>query len=295
MISVKGKKSNVVIEVDPSTVRQNEGFGKHRADTSGQIIVAADSSWAICPICSDSVNLGSVGLPNLIKRHFGSDACHDAKNKKDRERNKKKDGSLLAFMKPKPKSNPSTVSTTPVMQSLHIAMPVTPKEARPSISASNAEGTGTDSLEQHGFLHRFGRIVELLPSCMDEATSHDVLAKFPQDPLAMDIPNLHADELWEEIINPFLKGVLGWGREMDANKVLRRGKHGVDGVLQFMRYFVEVRGVSEALFEGKLSGLVEAMELRYVTRSIIITDWQIDTDLARLVSCLPEWRSRQPP
>ena len=69
----------------------------------------------------------------------------------------------------------------------------------------------------------------------------------------------------------------------------------MDGVLRFMRYFVEVRGVSEALFEGKLSVLVEAMELRYVTCSIIITDWQIDTDLARLVSCLPESRSRQPP
>jgi len=91
-----------------------------------QITVATDLSWAICPICGDTVNLGSVGLPNLTKRHFGSDACNNAKNKKDNTWNKKQDGSLLAFMKPKPKLNPSTVSAIPVMQSLHVAVPVAP-------------------------------------------------------------------------------------------------------------------------------------------------------------------------
>jgi hypothetical protein len=119
-------------------------------------------------------------------------------------------------------------------------------------------------VEQHGFLQRFGTIIEQLPSCVHEATSSDILSQFPQVPSTIDDPNLCADELWEEIINPFLKSVLGWGREMDVDKVLRRGEHGVSRVLHFVRYFVEVRGVSEALFEGKLSGLVEAMERRHV-------------------------------
>lgn len=44
------------------------------------------------------------------------------------------------------------------------------------------------------------------------------------------------------------------------DEIVRRGKNGMDGVLEFARYFIEERGVSEGLFEGKFSGLLDALE-----------------------------------
>ena len=41
---------------------------------------------------------------------------------------------------------------------------------------------------------------------------------------------------------------------------VRRGKNGMDGVLEFARYVIEERGVSEGLFEGIFSGLLDALE-----------------------------------
>lgn len=41
--------------------------------------------------------------------------------------------------------------------------------------------------------------------------------------------------------------------------VVRRGRKGMDEVLEFARFFIEERGV-KGLFEGKLSHLVDAME-----------------------------------
>ena len=44
------------------------------------------------------------------------------------------------------------------------------------------------------------------------------------------------------------------------DSLVRQGKKGMDGVLEFARYFIEERGVSEGLFEGKFSGLLDALE-----------------------------------
>jgi len=59
---------------------------------------------------------------------------------------------------------------------------------------------------------------------------------------------------------PFLEGVLGWGTEDRMDSLVHRGKKGMDGVLEFARYFIEECGVSEGLFEGKFSGLLDALE-----------------------------------
>jgi hypothetical protein len=45
---------------------------------------------------------------------------------------------------------------------------------------------------------------------------------------------------------------------MDA--IIRRGRKGLDGLTEFMKYFVVKRGVDEALFEGKLTHLTRALE-----------------------------------
>jgi hypothetical protein len=39
-----------------------------------------------------------------------------------------------------------------------------------------------------------------------------------------------------------------------------RGRKGVEGLAIYARYFIEERGVSESLFDGKLSHLMIALE-----------------------------------
>ena len=55
------------------------------------------------------------------------------------------------------------------------------------------------------------------------------------------------------LINPILKDALGWGTEADMDKVIRRGRKGLDGLANFVKHFIVKRGVNMGLFEGKLS------------------------------------------
>lgn len=59
-------------------------------------------------------------------------------------------------------------------------------------------------------------------------------------------------------LNSVLKSTLGWGIEGNMDNIIRRGKWGLDGLVNFATYFVEERGVSGGLFEGKLTNLVAA-------------------------------------
>ena len=43
----------------------------------------------------------------------------------------------------------------------------------------------------------------------------------------------------------------------NMNEIICRGKWGLDGLVNFVMYFVKERGMSEGLFEGKLANLVE--------------------------------------
>jgi hypothetical protein len=50
------------------------------------------------------------------------------------------------------------------------------------------------------------------------------------------------------------------GTEEDMDKVIRRGRKGLDGLANFVKYFVVKRGVSMGLFEGKLAHLMSKLE-----------------------------------
>jgi hypothetical protein len=63
-------------------------------------------------------------------------------------------------------------------------------------------------------------------------------------------------------LNSVLKSALGWGIEGNVDNIIRCGKWGLDGLVNFATYFVEERGVSGGLFEGKLTNLVTALKKR---------------------------------
>ena len=103
-----------------------------------------------------------------------------------------------------------------------------------------------------------------------EATETDLLSQFA-DPLQHNNPDISVDDLWEEVLNPFLKTTLGWNAELDSEVVIRRGRLGFDAVVDFVAHFVEIRGVEEALFEGKLGHLTECAKKKMSVSSFNVT------------------------
>lgn len=61
------------------------------------------------------------------------------------------------------------------------------------------------------------------------------------------------------VLNSMLKTAFGWGEsemQENAKEMVNRGKHGLDGFIQFFKYFVFRRGLEGALIETKFEGLL---------------------------------------
>jgi hypothetical protein len=215
------------------------------------------------------VNCGTVGISNLTKRHRGTKKCLDIKARRDKKGKNMAQGTLLTFMKPKPMMVPPMVEGTPLIKSNMIPASfltsTTPSEcefeegdANGQVSSGLVEDRFTNGRSQ--FIMKLERLIRNIPGSIPEGAENDMLAPFGDDPRNQDVSNIEGDELWEVSLNRFLKGVLGWGTEDKMDSLVRRGKKGMDGVLEFARNFIEERGVSEGLFEGKFSGLLDTLE-----------------------------------
>lgn len=112
-----------------------------------------------------------------------------------------------------------------------------------------------DTLAKSPFAHHLRKISDALPASVPEATQTDVLACF-ENPATLDNLEILSEDLWERLLNPLLKDKLGWG-DTNLEATIRRGRLGLEAVADFVQYFVEKRGVDEALFEGKMENLVE--------------------------------------
>ena len=72
----------------------------------------------------------------------------------------------------------------------------------------------------------------------------------------LNIPN---DEVWE-VVNPGLDRLLGFGRTLDdIQSIIRQGPLGVLGLLEYLTYLVEERGIGGGLIKGKVNVLIEAI------------------------------------
>jgi hypothetical protein len=215
-----------------------------------------------CPECGEKKRAGAAGFGNIQRNHVGSKICRDTAAKRKKGENKMKNTSLLGFFqRGRPKPVPSTVTSSPVSQITSLPLPLSLE----SPSVVEAQPPKQTMHAGSGFLHQLEQISNTLPSTIPEATPTDLLAQF-SNPAAYDNPDISSDDLWEEVLNSFLKGALGWGNDIDMATVIRRGRLGFAGVVEFVRYFTETRGVNEALFEGKLTNLVEhAMKIMLVS------------------------------
>jgi hypothetical protein len=223
------------------------------------------SGFVTCPECGTQVNCGTAGLVNLVQ-HQGKGPCQKAKTKRDREAKALKNVSIITFMKPKPK--PTLVqSAIPHSEPIHSQKLPTTLSSTPSgvPETTNAAMKSVHESVSDSFLAKLCHLIGNLPKTIPEATKYDKLAAFAGDPANYDIPGLDADDLWEESLNGQLKSVFSWGTEDDMENLIRHGRHGLDGLTNFVRHFVIKRGVSEALFEGKLSNLINKLEEMSVT------------------------------
>jgi len=183
---------------------------------------------------------------------MGSEVCKAAQLKRDKDRARKKDGSLLTFFnKPKPVLNPPTVKAR---ESIY--------PARQGPSNAAAPPTVISAVTEGPLLQRLYFINKNLAHDVPEATENDVLAQFSEDPASFDNLAIDSENLWEEVLNPVMKGILRWGDELDAASLVQRGEKGISAVHRFVKYFTVQRGVDERLFEGKLSRLLDAAETR---------------------------------
>jgi len=181
----------------------------------------------------------------MHKTHRNSQNCRNTIAKKERDRKKLKNGTLHGFLRPRPTFVASTVQPIPMIHSFPVA-------GEPSAVISVAE--------ESKLLKRIRKIMKNLPESVPIASSQDKLAVFSHDPRLLTGTIKNGDDLWEDTLNSFLKEALGWGGEEGMEAMVRRGEKGMDGIMHFVRYFINERGVSEALFEGKLSRLLDAAD-----------------------------------
>jgi hypothetical protein len=112
------------------------------------------------------------------------------------------------------------------------------------------------------FIKMLQELVKDLPASIPEASAFDKLVVFGGSPKEFDNPTLDAEKLWEPTLNTVLKSTLAWEIEENMDDIICCGKWGLNGLVNFATYFVEEWGMSEGLFEGKLTNLVTALKTR---------------------------------
>lgn len=185
----------------------------------------------------------------MHKTHRNSQNCRNTIAKKQREKKRLKNGTLDGFLCPRPAFIASTVQPIPLIRSLPVPGECT-STALPLAVVSGPE--------KSKLLNRIQKIVKNLPDSVPIASSQDRLAVFSHDPCLLAGTTKNGDDLWEDTLNSFLKDALGWGGEEDMEGMVCHGERGMEGIMHFVRYFIDERGVSEALFEGKLNRLLDA-------------------------------------
>lgn len=229
-----------------------------------QLVVLDADGYAVCPDCGTRVKCGSAGLANLEKRHRTSDACKNAREKRDKNQKLKNTNLFNYFKGPKAPAVPSTIIRSRPIQSYRLA-PADAIDTSPAIPnqqtkpLAHAQHVPRAMPVFHNILEEFQHYLDNLPDSIPEAAYDDKLANtLAGHPEIHSDPTLQGDELWEAGLNEFLKSVLGWATEEDVGNLIK-GKKGLERLFDFVKYFIVKRRVSEGLFRGKLTHLFEGL------------------------------------
>ena len=112
------------------------------------------------------------------------------------------------------------------------------------------------------FVKHLWTLVNGLPESIPEGSKFDKLAYFVCNPKDFDDPTVDADELWEMGLNNALKSVFGWGSEQNMDDIIWCGKWGLDGLVKFVTYFIEERGMCYDFKQFRQSSTVVGSKVR---------------------------------
>lgn len=204
------------------------------------------------------IKLGTSGIANMLSRHCGTQICKKMMSLLPKDGAKKlKNGSLLGMWGTKKAAIPSTI--TPTQPVVNQPLDRLQDSGAAGDTASLSPGPTIPQFKS-AFLNKFHAIICNLPDSVPLGTDNDKLSVFSQDPANFDQQDVSSEDLWEVVLNGTLKEYLGWGTEDQIITFIRRGQKGMDGMLSFVAYFIETRGVPEGLFEGKLAHILAKAE-----------------------------------
>ncbi|EIW81501.1 hypothetical protein CONPUDRAFT_55848, partial [Coniophora puteana RWD-64-598 SS2] len=238
----------------------------------------------VCPKCGITMKLGMGGVNNFGSRHLKSKACKDQAEKKRGETVKvqKTLTSLFASLVPRAKAGSSKGSSTapPVAPALAPIAPAlapmlvqasTPAQViadNPAFASTPAEegaqpAVDTDIVKARDLMRQLREALAGLPDSIPEGGSDDKLGKL-MSTLKPLTPACKKDA-WE-LLDPILNNLVGYGTSAAEFAMhLRRGRLGMDGLVDWLNAEVTAWEIGGSVLEGKIGVMVGAMKLQYVS------------------------------
>jgi hypothetical protein len=235
------------------------------------------SSKLKCPDCMADVHVGTGGHMNL-EGHWASKVCQKnrqtlAQTRKaiQSSRPPKLNQSLDVFFKLRAPLNPPTVFAPPPIHAAEVRAkePISEPYTNPNAVAmpshlltlkETAKIRTKICLKAVQLLQDLEVAAKQLPNKIPHATHVNPLSIFVMDPRTCVAEP--GDDDWL-ILNRMFKTAFGWGKIEMATAILEmlnQGLMGLDGFIQFMKFFVVERGLEGALFETKIEALVKELD-----------------------------------
>ncbi|KAH6911155.1 hypothetical protein BKA70DRAFT_1460357 [Coprinopsis sp. MPI-PUGE-AT-0042] len=222
-------------------------------------VMLDEKGRGICPRCGTHVKLGTAGKANLLRTHLGKGSCLEAEKARLEEGKRgKMSSTFLGWFKPSAKGAKVPIQV-PELPNLQI------------------EASGEQNLEEEDDSATLGNVFtntdlcitdvrralqRMVPNLQNPKPGHetDFLSTFDSPAVSFDNPTVSRDEIWEESINRTLHHAFPLGEEIGEADVKGLRSDRVEGFLDFVAYFVDQRGIDEALFEPRMDRLLDALK-----------------------------------
>ena len=226
-----------------------------------------------CPLCKEMIRISYAG-PNGLAQHQGKKKCRATCERKQKDKKNANICTLFDVGIKKTSDIATSSTTTPSTSSINHYIPpiIVPPDA--SVNREHSESSSDDLLnpsENWNTSRRQGCDFgwDLLQQLKDAERSMgsnipigqqgDKIAAYGRESAIAQCLNIPDDEVWE-VVNPGLDRLLGFGRALDdIQSIIRRGPLGVLGLLEYLTYLVEERGINGGLIEGKVNVLIDAI------------------------------------
>jgi len=116
---------------------------------------------------------------------------------------------------------------------------ISPRGRCPCLPIATMSAIQHDPLNSN-FLRTFYNLISGLPSTIPQTACSDQPSPFAAETASIDNTSLEKDELWEDVLNSFLKAALGWsGDNKGLSGFVRHGDGGIVACYCFALYFIE--------------------------------------------------------